>query len=161
MIRKTLAFALAFLALAPAAVPARASTALRQLGREAGVDASPLARRMDSVRALAAAETPMMIPRFGKDVLAGCSALEVRTLMALNAKQAALLVQTCLNHAYAADGLYSVQARAVTPGITITVTGSVPAGDSVLVDLNGTVGAHGGKLLGFPAVVDDKTEALK
>lgn len=171
---------LALAVLAPA-VPARAATALQDLGRAAGVEAAPLAARMTALRALAAAATPVPVPAShprGKDVLTGCSALEVRTLMSLNPKQAALLVQTCLNHSYAADGPYAVRASAarfavrVCPeragemscqaleevvGVKITVTGAVPAGDPVLLDLAATLADRDGLLLGFRAVLDDRT----
>jgi hypothetical protein len=179
---KLSALLLALAVLAPAAAPARAATALQQLGREAGVDAAPLASRMTSLRALAAAETPLMvpmIPRHGKDVLVGCSALEVRSLMIPNAKQAALLIQTCLNHAYAADGDYTVTASAarfgarVCPekagamscqaieevvGIKITVSGVILDGDPVLLDLAATLAGRNGLLLGFRAVLDNEAE---
>lgn len=179
MMKMTLKAPLTILALALTSGPAMAATALQQLGQEAGIDAAPLVQQMKAVRTLAAAEAPLMIPRRGKDVFEGCSAFDVRTLMPLNAKQAALLVQTCLNHAYAADGRYAVRASAerfgtrVCPektgamtcqaivevvGIKITVTGSILTGDPVLLDLNSTLETRGGKLLGFPAVVDNRAE---
>lgn len=179
MMKTLLTLSLAALALVPASVPASAAPALQQLGQEAGVDAAPLIQKMQDVRSLAAAQAALMIPRRGKDVFSGCSALDVKTLLPMNPKQAALLVQTCLNHAYAADGAYSVRASAerfgarVCPekagamtcqaivevvGIKITVTGVVSAGDPVLLDLDSSLELHGGKLLGFPAIVDNQAE---
>lgn len=177
--KKTTTFAAALIALTLtlASRPAAAATALQQLGQEAGIDVAPLARRMTSVRALAAASAPLMIPRRSQDVFEGCSALEARSLKAWTPAQAALLVQTCLNHAYAADGAYSVRAEAarfgtrVCPeqagrlscqaivevvGIKITVSGVILTGDSVLLDLNASLARRGGKLLGFPAIVDNE-----
>ncbi|MDE2143649.1 MAG: hypothetical protein KGL74_12640, partial [Elusimicrobia bacterium] len=165
----TLVAALIALTLTLASRPAMAATALQQLGQEAGIDAAPLAQQLKAVRALAAVSAPLMIPRRSKDVFEGCSALEARSLKAWTPAQAALLVQTCLNHVYAADGAYSVHAQAarfgqrVCPdsagqlscqaivevvGIKITVSGVVLTGDSVLLDLNGSLTQRGGKLLG-------------
>jgi hypothetical protein len=175
----TLAAVMMGLTLTLASRPAMAATALQQLGQEAGIDAAPLAQQFKAVRALAAAETPLMIPRREKDVFEDCSALEERPLQPWTAAQAALLVQTCLNHAYAADGSYLVRAQAarfgtrVCPesagkmgcqaivevvGIKITVTGSILTGDPVLNDLSATLKSRGGKLLGFAAVLDNQAQ---
>jgi hypothetical protein len=156
-----------------------AASALQDLGAQAGVDVAPLAQSLKAARAFSAAEAPLMIPRRGKDVFEGCSAMDVKTFVALNPKQAALLVQTCLNHAYAADGRLSVRAsaerfgsracpenagrmscRAIVEvvGIKITVSGVLMTGDSVLLDLNSSLDSRGGKLLGFPAIVDNQAE---
>lgn len=144
------------LTLTLASRPAMAATALQQLGQEAGLDAAPLIRQMKSARALAAAEAPLMIPRRGKDVFEGCSALDETALTVHNVKQAALLVQTCLNHAYDSEGIFSVQARAERSGIKITVAGVLLDGNPVLLDLNSSLETRGGKLLGFPASIDNQ-----
>lgn len=152
----TLAAVLMGLPLTLASRPAMAATALQQLGQEAGIDAAPLVQKMKAVRTMASAEAPLMIPRRGKDVFEGCAALDETALTVHNVKQAALLVQTCLNHAYDSDGSFSVQSRAVSLGIKITVTGSILDGNPVVLDLNSSLAARGGKLLGFPAVVDNQ-----
>ena len=164
--------------------PAKAADAydaLRQLGRQAGVDAAPIADQMKTIRALSVTEADEVrqVAR-GADVFESCSALEARSFAPWTPKQAALLVQTCLNHAYAAGGRYTVVAQAarfavsVCPdakpgtmscralvevdGIKITVAGAIMAGDSVLEDLNASLKNRGGKLLGFSAIVDNKAE---
>jgi hypothetical protein len=93
--------------------------------------------------------------------------------MPWNVSQAAIMIQTCLNHQYAADGGYQVHAeaarfgsRAACPngprschaivevlGIKITVSGSILTGDSVLLDLNGSLEQRGNKLMGFETTV--------
>ena len=173
-------FALMGLTLTLASSPAMAATALQQLGQEAGIDTAVIAQQMKAVRASAAdAKASLMIPRRDKDVFEDCSALEERPFQPWTPAQAALLVQTCLNHAYAADGRYSVRAQAarfsqrVCPetagmmtcqalvevvGIKITVSGNILTGDTVLLDLNGTLKRRGGKLLGFPATVDNQAQ---
>lgn len=84
--------------------------------------------------------------------------LEAKPIVAWNTTQAALLVQTCLNHAYTTDGsTYRVQAHIArfsvpscpartgalsclslieVDGILITVSGRIMTGNSVLSDLN-------------------------
>lgn len=143
--------------LALTAGPAAAVPALQDLGREAGVDTAVIAQRIEASRALAAsAPRTLMIPRGGKDVLEGCTALDVKTFVALNPKQAAVLVQTCLNHAYAADGAYSVRAQAEASSLKIVVAGEILDGNPVLLDLTSTLQARGGRILGFPAVLDSQ-----
>ncbi|MFI5345512.1 MAG: hypothetical protein ACHQ51_03975 [Elusimicrobiota bacterium] len=175
----TLVSALMGLTLTLASRPAMAATALQQLGQEAGIDTAAIAQQMKTVHALSLAAAPLMIPRHSKDVFEGCSALEERPLQPWTPAQAALLVQTCLNHAYAADGRYTVRAQAtrfskrVCPqndammtcqaiveviGIKITVAGTIMTGDSVLLDLDGTLKQREGKLLGFPATLDNQAQ---
>ena len=138
-----------FLALASSG--AMAQSALQQLGEEAGIDAAPLHVQMKFVHDLAAVQT-YGVP-LTKDVFAGCSALEAEPLLAWNAAQAAILVQTCLNHVYPADGLYQVQSQAANSasvaGLKITVSGRIAAGDTVLDDLKASIKKRDGKLLGF------------
>jgi hypothetical protein len=176
----TIVSALMGLTLTLASRPAMAATALQQLGQEAGIDAAPLAQQFAAVRAAsaeAASEAPLSIPRRPKDVFDGCAAMEAKSFAPWTPAQAALLVQTCLNHAYAADGAYSVRAQAarfsqrVCPetagafscqafvevmGIKITVSGNIMTGDSVLLDLDGSLKLHGGKLMGFPVIVENQ-----
>lgn len=170
--------------LALAAGAAKAETALQQLAREAGADAAPIAARMGAAREAAAPGGPLGIPRFPKDAFDGCTALDSRPIMPWTPAQAALMVQTCINHAYTADGSgYLVKAeaarfgvRACPPekdgqmscqairevvGVRITVTGSIKTGDSVLMDLNYAVSKRGAKLMGFDAIVVDDAEVLR
>jgi hypothetical protein len=181
----TLTAVLMGLTLTLASRPAKAADAydaLQQLGLQAGVDAAPIANRMKTIRALSAAEVPQTqtIARDSKDIFEDCSALEARSFAPWTPKQAALLVQTCLNHAYAADGRFSVRAEAArfgvracpenvpgtmscqaiveVVGIKITVSGSLLTGNSVLNDLNGSLKKRGGKLMGFSAIVDNQAK---
>ena len=146
----------AALALTPAL--ASAQTALSQLGSLAGADAAPIARPMESVRALAAAPAPAApaaaVSRL-RDPFA-CVAIESRSPMRWNAKQAAILVQTCLNHDYPSDGSYVVRARArADEGLDILILGVVPAGDEVHEELAEALQARNGMILGFRAILND------
>ncbi len=108
------------------------------------------------------------LPQHAKDVFSSCDVLEAKSFMPWNVSQAAIMIQTCLNHAYAADGGYRVTAEAArfssracpsgpatcramieVVGIKITVSGSILTGDSVLLDLNGSLEQRGNKLMGF------------
>jgi hypothetical protein len=172
------------LVLALAAAGASAQTALSQLGVAAGGDTAPLARELQSARALdqVPSNAPVVaLPRQGKDVLASCDVLTAKSFMPWNVSQAAIMVQTCLNHAYKADGDYRVTAaparfgsrlcpngqgascRAIVEvvGIKITVSGQVLTGDSVLLDLNASLAQRHNKLLGFETTVDNQAAILK
>jgi hypothetical protein len=75
-----------------------------------------------------------------------------------NAKQAAILIQTCLNHDYRADGPYTVRARArADEGLDILIFGVVPDGDEVREELAEALTARHGMLLGFRAILNDLT----
>ncbi|MDD5302770.1 MAG: hypothetical protein PHS14_06625 [Elusimicrobia bacterium] len=170
--------ALAGLALMLACSPAMAQTALQQLGQAAGADVAPIVSRMEMTRAQQAVQGPLGVARFPKDVFEACSVLEAKPFTAWNVKQAAVLIQTCLNHSYSADGsTYYVSARVArfsvpacpaetgalscqalieVEGIAITVSGSLMTGNPVLGDLNYALQKRGGKLLGFDAALDNK-----
>ena len=115
------------------------------------------------------------ISLIGKDVLANCSALDAKSFLPWNVNQASLMIQTCLNHAYPADGGYQVRAqparfgsrlcpdgagtacRAIIEviGIKITVSGRILASDSVLSDLKSTLDQRGDKLMGFETTLEN------
>ena len=175
MNKKTSAAILAGLVLALASSGAAAQSALRQLGAEAGNDTVALAQDFKDMRAMNAGRAPAAaIRRDSKDVFAGCESFEAKPFMAWNLSQAAVIVQTCLNNAYPADGAYAVRssvarfsvkacpsgsapecsATVEVAGIKIAVSGEIIAGDSVLQDLNASLDKRGGKLLNFYAVVD-------
>jgi hypothetical protein len=172
------------LILALAAAGASAQTALQQLGAEAGNDTVAIARDFQQVRAMDQAPSiaPVVaLPRQGKDVLASCDVLTAKSFMPWNVSQAAIMVQTCLNHSYKADGAYRVTAaparfgsrlcpnnagascRAIIEvvGIKITVSGDILTGDSVLLDLNQSLAQRGNKLLGFETTVENQASILK
>ena len=98
----------------------------------------------------------------GKDVLANCSALDAKSFLPWNVNQASLMVQTCLNHAYPADGGYRVTAQparfAEVIGIKITVTGRILASDTVLGDLKSTLDKRGDKLMGFETTLENTAD---
>ena len=166
-----------------ACAPASAQTALQELGLAAGVDVAPIVSRMKAVRDIQAAQEPLTIPRFPKDVLESCEVLGAKPFMAWNVKQAALLIQTCLNHAYTEDGsTYRVKAEAArftvpacparagalscqalieVDGIRITVSGRVMTGNAVLGDLNFSLQKREGKQLGFHAELDDQAVIVR
>jgi hypothetical protein len=172
------------LILALAVSAAAAQTALQQLGAEAGNDTVALAREFKDVRAMDAGPriAPVVaLPRRGKDVFEDCSAMTAKSFAPWNISQAAIMVQTCLNHAYAADGAYRVVAsparfgsracpnnggvscRAIIEvvGIKITVSGQILTGDSVLLDLESSLTQRNNKLLGFEATVENQAAILK
>jgi hypothetical protein len=111
----------------------------------------------------------------GKDVLAGCSALDAKSFLPWNVNQASLMIQTCLNHAYPADGGYQVRAEAArfgsrlcpngdgaacraiveVVGIKITVSGRILTSDTVLNDLKSTLDQRGNKLMGFETTLEN------
>ncbi len=165
-----------FLSAASAAVllasVVHAQTALQQLAAQSGVDAAPLtatwsAARLESSRVAEDTEIP------ARDVFAGCPALGESAVAPANSKQAAIFLQTCLNHLYPQNGAYQVQAqaarfgvRACAPGgfascgalvevdgIELSVHGTVPNGDPVLLDLGYTLSRRDGRLLGFPSII--------
>jgi len=163
------------LALAPCG--AMAQSALQQLGSEAGVDAGALTQQLKNVRAMDAGQAPVVgIPPQGKDVLVGCSALAAKAIMPWNIAQAVIMTQTCLNHAYASDGDFQVQAQAArfgskaacpegprsckavmeVLGIKIVVTGQLMDGNPVLEDLDATLQLRDRKLFGYTAVVENQ-----
>lgn len=164
--------------LALAATGAKAQSALTQLGAEAGNDTVALAQQLKDVRAMDAGPAPVVsIPQRANDIFDNCGVLDAKSFVAWNVTQAALMVQTCLNHAYAADGQYRVTASAArfgsracptgpascraiieVVGIKITVSGHVLTGDSVLLDLNGSLSRRNNKLLGFEATVDNQAD---
>jgi hypothetical protein len=167
--------------LALASSGASAQSALQQLGAQAGVDASSLSLRMKAVRAMnAGAEPAADAPQGGKDVLAGCSALSAQAILPWNIAQAVVMTQTCLNHAYAADGDFQVVAQAArfgkracpegpqsckavmeVVGIKIVVTGRLGDGNAVLEDLDATLRRRESKLFGYDAVVENQASALQ
>jgi len=172
--------ALAVLSVSFSPSAARAQSALLQLGAEAGVDAAPLAQGFRAARALAA-QPPLTIPLDAKDVFEGCPALDVKSILPISPKMGALLVQTCLNHAYPQDGAFRVTAEAArfglrscpmsgdtktcgammeVLGIKITVSGSIMTGNPVLSDLHFSLAQRGGKLLGLYADLDDEAQLL-
>lgn len=172
------------LILALAAAGASAQTALQQLGAEAGNDTVALAREFKDMRAMDQAPSiaPVVaLPRQGKDVFESCDALTAKSFLPWNVSQAAIMVQTCLNHAYKADGAYRVTAtparfgsracpngagascRAIIEvvGIKLTVSGEILTGDSVLLDLNASLAKRGNKLMGFETTVENQAAILK
>src|SRR3954465_13340195 len=99
------------LILALAAPGAAAQTALQQLGAEAGSDTVALSRQFQDVRVMDQAPNiaPVVaLPRRGKDVFQDCGALPAKSYLPWNVSQASIMIQTCLNHAYKADGAYRV-----------------------------------------------------
>lgn len=170
--------ALAGLALTLLTPSLRAQTAIRELAAAAGVEAAPMIEHLKASRDIHS--TALTLPRGGQDVLNGCSALDAKLIAPMNTRTAALLVQTCLNNRYRADGSYFVEAQVATisvracppgpglqcmamrdvEGIRIVVTGSIMTGDSVLLDLNATLSQRQNKLLGFDAVVDNHATIL-
>jgi len=167
-----------------AAAGASAQTALQQLGAEAGNDTVSLARDFQQLRALD--QTPSIapvvaLPRHGKDVFATCEAMTAKSFIQWNVSQAAIMVQTCLNHAYKADGAYQVTAqparfgsracpndtsascRAIIEvvGIKITVRGQILTGDSVLMDLDESIAQRNHKLFGYETTVENQAAILK
>lgn len=171
-LRKAVLAGLALTLLSPAV---RAQTAIVELASLAGSDASPMIEHLKVAKA--SAQRPLTIPLNAKDILEGCSALEVKNIMPMTPKQGALLVQTCLNHYYPADGQVQVQAQAArfgvrscpeatagsfsceafreVEGIKITVSGLIMTGSPVLLDLNYTVKKRNGKVLGFDTIVEN------
>lgn len=177
MKKKIAIMAFAVLSLSSVAL---AQSALSQLGAEAGVDAAPLARQLQAARELPV-QPPPTIPLNRKDVFEGCRALDVVSIMPLTAPTAALLVQTCLNHAYPQDGSFRVTAEAArfglracpmsgdsrtcgammeVLGVKITVAGSIMMGNPVLADLNFSLNKRDGQLVGFHAILDDEAKLL-
>ena len=167
-----------------AAAGASAQTALQQLGAEAGNDTVSLAREFQQVRKMDQAPSiaPVVaLPRHGKDIFATCEALTAKSFVQWNVSQAAIMVQTCLNHAYKADGAYQVVASAArfgsracpnnaaascraiieVVGIKITVSGEILTGDSVLLDLNDSLSSRGNKLFGYETTVENQASILK
>ena len=162
--------------LALASAGAAAQSALQQLGSEAGIDAAPLAVQMKFVHDMGAVQTfGVPLAKKETDIFEDCSALQAEPLLAWNVTQAAILVQTCLNHTFPADSRYQVQAHAASfasrecpdgdgtaacqvTGIKITVSGQIMDGDSVLSDLNASLKQRGGKLLGFKTIVDNEAK---
>jgi hypothetical protein len=164
--------------LALAATGAKAQSALTQLGAEAGNDTVALAQQLKDVRTMDAGPAPILtLPQHAKDIFQNCAALEAKSFVAWNVTQAAIMVQTCLNHAYAADGQYRVVAQAArfgsracpsgpatcraiieVVGIKITVSGQIMTGDSVLLDLNGSLSQRNNKLMGFETLVENQAE---
>jgi hypothetical protein len=158
---------------------AMAQSALQQLGEQTGADVAPLSQQMKDARA-EQARGPVGVPLHSKDIFAGCSSYEAKPFLPWTPKQAALIVQTCLNNAYPADGRYTVTAAAArfgvrtcaqgqaatchsiaeVIGIKITVDGKILTGDGVLGGLNFSIEKRGGKLLGFDAIVDDQAQIL-
>jgi hypothetical protein len=172
---------LSIAALALAASSASAQTALQQLGAQAGVDATPIAAGFKAVRSMYAGAPELLsaASRPAKDVLAGCSALSARAIMPWNLPSAVVMTQTCLNHAYAADGDYQVRAesarfgvrscpdgavscRAIVEvqGIKLVVAGAVLDGNSVLQDLDATLKLRGNKLFGFDVIVENQSQIV-
>ena len=168
--------------LALAATGAKAQSALTQLGAEAGNDTVALASQFKDMRAMDAGSSEVVgLPRHAKDVFSSCEVLEAKSFLPWNVSQAALMVQTCLNHAYAADGAYRVTAQAArfgsracpnnagascraiieVVGIKITVQGQIMTGDSVLLDLNSSLTQRNNKLLGFETTVENQAAILK
>ncbi|MBI3565953.1 MAG: hypothetical protein HY079_12205, partial [Elusimicrobia bacterium] len=149
MIKTLRAAALAGFALSLFAAPVRAQIAIRELAAAAGTDAAPLVEHLKISRGRRFVADRVALPRQGKDVLDGCVALDATTIQPMNVKTAAVLVQTCLNNRYRADGTYLVQAKADEAALRIVVTGSIMTGDSVLLDLNSTLAKRQNMLLGF------------
>jgi hypothetical protein len=168
--------------LALASTGAAAQTALLQLGAAAGADTAALAQQFKDVRAMESVRIPAVgLPRRAKDVFEDCSAFTAKSFAPWNVSQAAIMIQTCLNHAYAADGDYRVTAtvarfgsracpeggaatcRAIIEvvGIKIVVSGEIMTGDSVLYDLDSSLQQRGGKLMGFEATIENQADILK
>ena len=178
MNRKNIALCAA-LAVASVALPApavRAQSALQDLAAQAGADAAPLAASLGSARRAAAASAWIGAAP-SVDALASCPAFSAGAVVAANAPQAALLVQTCLNHSYPEDADYSVRAtaarfalRACRPvgvvacgamyeveGIELVVSGNAATAAPALSGLRAALSARGGLLLGYHAIVVDET----
>jgi hypothetical protein len=167
--------------LALAATGAKAQSALTQLGAEAGNDTVALASQFKDMRAMDAGSSEVVgLPQHAKDVFSSCDILEAKSFMPWNVSQAALMVQTCLNHAYKADGAYRVTAQPArfgsracptgpaschaiieVVGIKITVQGQIMTGDSVLLDLSSSLTQRNNKLLGFETTVENQAAILK
>lgn len=171
------------LSLLLACSPAMAQTALQDLGAAAGTDVAPIVARMKTVRDIAAAQGPLTIPRFQKDVFESCTELEAKPFVAWNVKEAVQLIQTCLGRSYRTEGsTYKVEARVArfdvpacpakagalscqaiieVEGIAITVSGRIMTGNAVLSDLNYSLNKREGKLLGFHATLDSKAVIVR
>ncbi|HEX4048253.1 MAG TPA: hypothetical protein VH309_10485 [Elusimicrobiota bacterium] len=181
MNKNTTAQILTGLILALAAGGAMAQqTALQQLGAAAGDDTVAIAQEFKTVRAMDAVPSPVVgLPEHAKDVFSSCDAIDAKAFMPWNVEQAAIIVQTCLNHAYASDGGYHVEAHAArfgaracpegprtckavmeVVGIQITVTGRIMTGESVLFDLNSSLEQRGNMLMGFQAAIDNQANIL-
>ena len=175
--------ALAGLMVVMACSPVMAQTALQQLGTQAGVDMAPLMAQMKLTRDIHANGEPLTIPRFPKDVFTACTELDAKPFVAWTTKQAAQMVQSCLDRSYGPSaktyavtakvarfgvkacpdraGMLSCQAIIEVEGIEITVSGKIMTGNSVLSDLNFSLQKREGKLVGFHAVLDDKAVIVK
>ncbi|MBI3553231.1 MAG: hypothetical protein HY077_12115 [Elusimicrobia bacterium] len=117
-----------------------------------------------------------------KDVLAQCADLDVLNVRGWTLPEAVAHTQSCLDKTYFqhpfARRIYFVSAQAarfgvracpenaprtcnaimLVAGVKITVSGRVPAGDSVLSDIGYSLEKRHGKLYGFHAILDNKTE---
>lgn len=161
MIKTLRAAALAGFALSLFAAPVRAQIAIRELAAAAGTDAAPLVEHLKISRGRRFVADRVALPRQGKDVLDGCVALDATTIQPMNVKTAAVLVQTCLNNRYRADGAYLVQAQAEGEVLRIVVSGHIRTGDPVLLDLGTTLSKREYRLLGFDAVLDNRAAILQ
>lgn len=161
MIKTLRVAALAGFALSLLSAPVRAQIAIRELAAAAGTDAAPLIEHLKISRGRRFIADRVALPRQGKDVLDGCVALDATTIQPMNVKTAAVLVQTCLNNRYRADGTYLVQAKADEAALRIVVTGQIATGDSVLLDLNSTLSKRQNMLLGFEATLDNRAAILQ
>jgi len=143
---------------------ARAQTALQQLKLQAGEQAVAASAQLPAPRAAVAARiaAPALAMK-ATDVFAQCQMFEAQAFSQVSwtLPQAAQVTQFCLNKSYNRTPGFSVSASATPAGLTITVSGGIMTGDSVLMDLGYSLGKRGGKLLGYSATLDERASVLK
>ncbi len=125
---------------------------------------------------------PIAMP--AHDIFAQCADVDALNIRAWSLPEAVAHTQACLNKTYnqnpttrriyfvsAAQAKFSVRACPenaprtcnaimLVDGVQITVSGRVPAADSVLSDIGFALSTRHGKLYGFHAVLDNKSEVL-
>jgi hypothetical protein len=164
---------------------AAAQTAFQQLQAQAGADALVRSAQIETPHAAIQPGGELVtVPLNAKDVFAQCQAVDAKamSLVAWTLPQAIGVMQSCLNKSYAQSTGYAVTAKAAkfmvpmckpapgqfgcmgmkeVDGIELSISGKILTGDSVLMDLNFSIKKRGGKLLGFPASIDDQAVILR
>jgi len=174
---------LAALALIPTSL--FAATAMEQLGEAAHFDMKPIVMQVKDLKQ--AVERPS-IPMRPTDVLASCAVIDAKTFRAYDLKEAAGVLNGCLNRLYTSDagsrraytveaatgrfavracpearaaGTFSCQAFIEVEGLVITIKGTILTGDPILENLNYSLQKRDSKVLGFKATLDNKAAVLK
>lgn len=176
---KKISALLAVLAVSAFAASAARAGAFEDLGMASGLDVTPLKVQVAALQQ--ESQQRLMIPRDRKDILASCSVIDAKTFIAYTLPAAANILQGCLDQAFAgrkytvtahtgrfsmracpqAAGQLGCQAIVEVQGLIITVDGTILMGDGALADLGYSLNKRGGKLLGFPAIVDNKAVLAK